>query len=82
MSVMSGMHNINNQYLTVEIPIEMVARVDKTAKQAGLSRSAYIRALVDEATRSVMLTSDEIHAIAEKVKANEAAREKKRKRKA
>ena len=78
---MSGMHDINNQYLTIEIPIEMVARLDKTAKRAGLSRSAYLRALIDTATRSVILTSDEIYAIAEKVKANETARAKKRKRK-
>jgi metal-responsive CopG/Arc/MetJ family transcriptional regulator len=78
---MSGMHDINNQYLTVEIPIEMVARLDRTARGAGLSRSAYVRALVNESTRSVELTSDEIYAIAEKVRANETARAKKRKRK-
>jgi len=59
----------------------MVARLDKTAKRASLSRSAYLRALVDAATRSITLTSDEIYAIAEKVKANETARAKKRKRK-
>ena len=78
---MSGMHDVNNQYVTIEIPIEMVARLDKTAKAAGLSRSAYIRALIDDATRSVMLTSDDILEIARKVRENENAREKKRKRK-
>ena len=75
---MSGKRDINKRQICFGVRIETVKKVEKLSDLH--KREKYtdeINAILEDATRDVVLTSDDYAKIAEEVKRNEAKRSKK-----
>ena len=60
--------NSNNRSVTLRLPRELYYRIKQRADACGMDVSAYIRTVLNEDTRNVVLTYDDIMTIAQEVR--------------
>ena len=78
---MSGMPDTNSMWISAKLPIELVVKVNRRAKELEVTRSALIETLLTNATRDVELTAEEAQSVVERIRANEKARDMRKKQK-
>ena len=52
-------HKANEKMIGVWLDIELIAKLERASKMAGMSKAAYISGLVADATRDVELTEED-----------------------
>jgi hypothetical protein len=75
---MSGMPDTNSMWISAKLPIELVVKVNRRAKELEVTRSALIETLLTNATRNIELTAEEAQNVVERIRANEKARDKRK----
>ena len=75
---MSGKRDINKRQICFGVRIETVKKVEKLSEQNNRDKyTDEINAILEDATRDVVLTAEDYTKIAEEVKRNEEKRSKK-----
>ena len=72
------MPDTNSMWISAKLPIELVVKVNRRAKELEVTRSALIETLLTNATRNIELTAEEAQNVVERIRANEKARDKRK----
>lgn len=75
-----NMPDVNTKLIGVSLPLELVARIDRAAKDAGATRSEIVRRAVERSVSDVRLTDDDLVWIAQTRRDNAGRRETRRMR--
>lgn len=75
---MSGYPDINKRKIMLRLRIETVTKVEKKATENHRFYTDEICAILEDATRDVVLTAEDYRKIAEEVKQNEISRKSKK----
>lgn len=73
-----NMPDVNTKLIGVSLPLELVARIDRAAKEDGATRSEIVRRAVEQSVRDVRLTDEDLAWIAQRRRENAGRRETRR----
>ena len=71
---MSNMLAVDKQKICFQLPIRLIVRLDKTARDSSLTRNELVNVILEREVKNVPLTEEDVEKINEKIRKNIHAR--------
>lgn len=73
---MSNMPAVDKRTVSLQLKIKVIAKLDQIARVSGLSRNQIANTMLDEGTKHVLLTDEELEEVNDAIKKNRDKRKK------